>query len=78
MTARITQKALISRINRKLAHIGELLRRARGERWRQDLGDFYVTDENNCVTSKNIDPEEWGRELGVLLPNEHVEGSGGA
>ena len=70
----ITRKALISRINRRLAHDGERLRSPRGELGRQELGDFYVTDDNNCVTAKDVDPEEWARELGVLRPREQVEG----
>lgn len=69
---RIAEKTLISRINRKLASEGERLRVSRSTQARVDLGDFYVTDENNCVTAKYVDLEQWGRDLGVLQANEKL------
>jgi hypothetical protein len=73
----ITEKALVSRINRKLAHegqAGEGLRKSRSSRARDDLGDFYVLDfSTNVVTEKDVDPERLGRKLGVLKPGEAVK-----
>ncbi len=50
-----------------------ILKASRGERARLDLGEFYVLDvSGNSVLSKQIDPEELGRELGVLHAWERV------
>lgn len=69
----ITQNALMKRINRALAKEGERLTVTRGERWRSELGDFYVLDVNmNAVVAKHCDPEKLGRELGVLRKWERL------
>jgi hypothetical protein len=69
----VTMRALIQRINRKIAADGEVLKTARGDRARLDLGAYYVIDVNrNFIASKHVDPEAWGRELGVLRPYECV------
>lgn len=71
----ITTGALIKRINRKLAHEGEVLRRARGGRSWQQVGDHYIVDvSRNFLVAGHVDPEDYGRELGVLKPFERVEG----
>ncbi|HTQ03027.1 MAG TPA: hypothetical protein VMI54_04195 [Polyangiaceae bacterium] len=67
----VTKRALIQRINRKIADDGEVLKATRGERSRQELGDFYILDPNhNAIVNKHVDPEALGRELGVLKPYE--------
>ncbi len=67
----VTMKALVQRINRKLADSNEALRKTRGARALIDLGDWYVLDTNrNLILHKNVDPEVLGRELGVLHPWE--------
>jgi hypothetical protein len=74
--AAITERALIQRINRKLWHDDEVLKTARSERARFDLGDYYVLDWRiNGIVGKNVDPEEMGRELGVLKAWEKVAGA---
>ena len=63
----ITMKALIARINRQLTKDSMLLRKTRGERAKLDLGEFYVHDYSyNIPNECHVDPEEYGRELGVL------------
>jgi hypothetical protein len=70
----ITSDALVKRINRKLAHAEQRLRKARGH-YEPSLGDYYVVDiPRNFIIEKHIDPEELGRRLGVMLPAEKVEG----
>jgi hypothetical protein len=70
----VSQAALIKRINRKLAHLGEQLKTCRGERWLHELGTYYTIDTNrNSITGKHIDLEQYGRELGVLAPCESVD-----
>jgi hypothetical protein len=71
----ITMDALIKRINRRLAAKGEQLRRARGQRERAKLGDYYVLDVNrNFVTAQHVDPENVGRKMGALRKGETVSG----
>lgn len=69
----VSLTALISRINRRLAHECEQLHKSRGARCLLDLGEYYVRDCNrNFIVEKNVDPEQLGRELGVLKHDEQV------
>lgn len=69
----VTERALVARINRKLAQEGEQMHRTRGERWRGDLGCFYITDtRTHALIAASCTPEGVGRELGVLRPGETV------
>jgi hypothetical protein len=68
---KVTERALIQRINRKLVHKGETLHIARGERWYSDLGYYYITSNNNLVAG-HIKLDELGRELRVLKAYEEV------
>jgi hypothetical protein len=71
--APVALQALIGRINRALAKQDEVLKKARGGRAIQDLGEWYVANFNrNYLVSKDVDPESLGRELGVLEPWEKV------
>lgn len=68
----VTMRALIQRINRKLGTY-EQVRKSRSSGAKYDLGDFYIIDHNrNFITATHVDPEELGRELGVLRPFETV------
>ena len=63
----ITKNALIKRINRKLAHDGEVLKITRGERARTDLGDYYILDiYHNTIVRSRVDPEALGRKLDLI------------
>lgn len=67
----VSERALIQRINRKLAPDLEQLKKNRSPG--NELGDYYVLDLNrNFVTAQNVDPEALGRELGVLAEWETV------
>jgi len=73
-TVPVSLRALIARINRKLRADDQMLKATRGERARGDLGDFYLLDFNrNIIRDQRVDPEELGRELGVLKPWETVK-----
>jgi hypothetical protein len=68
----VTERALIQRINRKLAKDGEKLRTTRGH-FEPSLGRHYVIDLNrNFVVRKQFDLEELGRQLNVLQPWEDL------
>lgn len=69
----VSLRALVARINRKLAP-DEMLKATRGERWRDELGDFYLVDlDANAVMAKHVDPESYGRKLGVLKAWERLQ-----
>jgi hypothetical protein len=63
----VCRRALVVRINRKLAGSGEMLRAARGARLRRELGRFYRVDtRRNCLVEKNVDLEQFARKLRSL------------
>jgi hypothetical protein len=69
----VSMKALLARINRKLAGQGEQLKAARSARARLDCGDFYIIDtRENALVGRNVDPVAMGRELGVLRAWEQI------
>lgn len=68
----ITEKALSSRINRRLRHDERMLKKSRGERDRSELGDYYVVDMQMNLIDKHVDLCALGRELGVLREHESV------
>lgn len=70
-TRPVTLAAVVKRINRRLAHKNEQLRKTRG--WNHNLGDWYVdTYESGCRPF--VDPETLAREIGVLADDEEVVG----
>ena len=69
----ITLSALIKRINRKLVKTEEILRKWRGPGLEAQMGDYYIVDlRSNAVVRGHLDPEDFGREIGVLRPGESV------
>jgi hypothetical protein len=72
----VTMRALIARINRKLTGDDMQLKKTKGVRARIDLGDYYVLNTRyNAIMYhyKDCDPEELGRELGVIKPYERLD-----
>lgn len=72
----ITENALIKRINRKLAHEGQQLRKSRPDsRWRNDLGEFYIIDiETKRLECSDVPLGDLGYQLRILADDERVEG----
>ncbi|WP_316205267.1 hypothetical protein [Bradyrhizobium sp. SZCCHNS3004] len=70
----VTMRALLARINRRLARDDQALRSCRSDsRWWRDLGDHYVVDVNrNIIQDTFVDPVIYGSELGVMQPFECV------
>ncbi len=67
----VTINALVKRINRKLAHEGAILRKART--WNTDTLTWYVVDDRNCVTSAHDDLADLARQLKVMGEWETIE-----
>ena len=70
----ITERALIARLNRRLADDGQQIKTCReGSRSFPTLGRYYIVRiDFNAVDTPDIDLEGWGREMGVLRDNESL------
>jgi hypothetical protein len=69
----VTRPALIARVNRALHKQGERLKKTRGERAIQQLGEYYIVNfSGNYPADTDVDPEQVGRDLGVLKRWEKV------
>jgi hypothetical protein len=69
----VSRRALLQRINRRLAKDGEVLRAARSKLSRHVVGEFYVVDTAmNGVVEKGVDPVAKARGMGVLAAYESV------
>lgn len=70
---KITERALMQRINRKLKQDGEQLRTARTQQVETTVGHYFIVDMNrNAITTQRVDLEKMGRELGVIQPWEEL------
>jgi len=71
---KITERALLQRINRKLKSEGEQLRTARSQNVETSVGRYYIVDlERNVIAYQHVDPEALGRKLGAIQPWEELE-----
>jgi len=68
----VTIGALKQRIRRKLRHEGEVLRTTRSERWFNELGEYFIVNQNNWMVAQHVDLEVLGREIGVVKDWERV------
>jgi hypothetical protein len=64
----VSTRAVLARVNRKLAHEGSVLKRCRQDsRDHDELGDYYMVNSNsNGIFKVQCELEEEARELGVL------------
>jgi hypothetical protein len=70
----VSRRAVVQRVNRKLASQGQRMVAARSERVRQELGSYYVIDLNsNTVVWKRFDLAAYAQKLGALKTWERVE-----
>jgi len=70
----VSMRALVQRINRRLKADDEVLKSPRGRNARQQLGEYFVLELTcNAVYDTHIDPEAFGRKLGVLTDFEYVD-----
>lgn len=69
----ISERALLARINRKLAHKGEKLCRSRGPQEQSEMGSCYIVNvQRGRIVARHVDPERLAKELGVLKPYEQA------
>ena len=70
---RITERALLQRINRRLKQDAEQVRTARGDQAERDVGRYYIVNmKRNSIESMHVHLEKLGRELGVMQPWEEL------
>lgn len=64
----VTERALLARVNRVLAHDNlRLYRNREGDRAGAELGRFYIVDlRNNAIEASHCDLEKEARELDCL------------
>jgi hypothetical protein len=69
----ITIQALEQRVKRKLAHSNQILHKCRTDsRCYPDFGDYYISNDSNCIIHTGVDLEALGRDIGVIRANEKV------
>ena len=72
---RLSERAVIQRINRKLAHKNERICKSRGWRALQNLGEYHVIDcYRNALIKSHLNIEEFAKKLGVMAGHECLEG----
>jgi hypothetical protein len=77
----VSRRAVLQRINRRLAPDGRQLKAYRqglkygaAARWWRDLGEYYIVDVNrNAIERGHVDLEVFGRQLEVLAAYEAVD-----
>lgn len=68
---KVTERAVMRRLNRKLAKDSQLIRQWRNPQ--PGAARFYIVDtDTNCVTAETDDLKDWANEEGVLKPWEEI------
>lgn len=71
----ITFRAVIARLNRRLAHEGSQVRTLRGNHGAADLGRFHQVDiRTGNVECPHVNPIAMARKLNLLRPRDVAEG----
>jgi hypothetical protein len=70
----VTDIAVKSRLNRRLAEKGECLRKcSTGSPWWSELGDYYIAEINtDNVIQTNVDLETLARKEGAMKSDEAI------
>lgn len=73
--APVSRRALIQRLNRKLAKDGLTVKKTSGKRAKADLGEYFVLDwKRSSAVQLHVDLEKLGHKYGVLAEWERMEG----
>ena len=73
--APVTERALVQRLNRRLAKDSQKLCASRSPAAESDLGKFYVVDTaGGSIAACLFDLDGLGRDLGALQPWEELGG----
>ena len=70
-----TERAIEARVRRALQAEGQVLRKPRGNRERQELGDYFTADGHTGNLDRwHCNLEQLARECGVLRADEVIAG----
>lgn len=71
---KVSEGAVIRRVNRKLAAEGEVMRKCRdNSRGHGELGDYYIVNiQSMYIQAMHQSLEETAREMGCLQPYEEI------
>lgn len=70
----VSERALLARINRKLAAKGERDRMHKApDRWANSIGRYFIGQTGGVISRQHCDIEKVARELGVMQPFEKLE-----
>jgi hypothetical protein len=71
---KITERALLLRINRALKPDGQQLRVARTQQTESSVGRYFIVDlKRSAIKTQHVNLEKFARELGALQPWEELE-----
>ncbi|GAB3479353.1 hypothetical protein [Azotobacter salinestris] len=75
MKVKVTERALLARINRALRKDNQQLCRCREDsQGYAELGDFYAMDTaQDVVMARHVDLAMWARDLGILPDWEELQ-----
>jgi len=75
MKIKITERALLARVNRRLEKESRVIKICKtNSRWYNDFGRYYEVDTaNNTITAQHIDLGGLAREMGCLAGYETYE-----
>ncbi|MFB8828215.1 hypothetical protein [Azotobacter salinestris] len=75
MKVKVTERALLARINRALRKDNQQLYRCREDSQAyEELGDFYAVDTaQDVVMARHVDLAMWARDLGMLPDWEELQ-----
>lgn len=67
----VSDSVIEARVRRAMARDGEILCRPRGERTRQELGNYFTVDAHTGTPQRwHLELEQLARECRVLQPGE--------
>lgn len=70
----VSESAAVARVRRRMRKEGLILRKARSERERIELGEFYVVNDQNHLMETDANLLTLARESGALRPFETIKG----
>jgi hypothetical protein len=72
----ISKRALIARINRRLASRDMVLKVARGARMHLDVGHYLLNVRRHAIARSRVSLEQLAQELDALQPWEDIAAAG--
>ena len=68
----VSEKAVITRIKKKLAVDGESLRRSRSATEKQNFGEWFVVDSGDVVIAHHCTIKKLAKEMNTIRADEYI------